>query len=108
MQAKVLADRRHLTRRTILVGAAALASAPAVAEECRIGPPQHHKGPVVFMDYDQVELDASYDQVSFTDAMANEKSPQRHIDKLGAPVVVTYGTFETPDFQRQSRDLPLR
>jgi arylformamidase len=31
-------------------------------------------------------------------------SPQRHIDKLNAPIVVTYGTLETPDFQRQSRD----
>ena len=42
--------------------------------------------------------------VSFTDAMADEMSPQRHIDKLSAPIMVTYGTFETPDFQRQSRD----
>ena len=31
-------------------------------------------------------------------------SSQRHIDKLSAPIMVTYGTFETPDFQRQSRD----
>jgi len=31
-------------------------------------------------------------------------SPQRHIDLLRAPVVVTYGTNETPEFQRQSRD----
>ena len=42
--------------------------------------------------------------VNFTDAMADAMSSQRHIDKLRAPVVVTYGTFETPDFQRQSRD----
>src|SRR5262249_49480856 len=27
-----------------------------------------------------------------------------HIDKLHAPITVTYGTLETPDFQRQSRD----
>ena len=31
-------------------------------------------------------------------------SSQRHIDKLNAPIVVTYGTLESPDFQRQSRD----
>ena len=31
-------------------------------------------------------------------------SSQRHIDKLLAPVIVTYGTFETPEFQRQNRD----
>jgi len=42
--------------------------------------------------------------VKFTDAMADAMSAQRHIDKLHTPIVVTYGTFETPDFQRQSRD----
>jgi arylformamidase len=31
-------------------------------------------------------------------------SAQRQIDRLRAPLTVTYGTFETPDFQRQSRD----
>lgn len=35
---------------------------PAFAEGCGVGPPQHHEGPLVFMDYDQLELDASYDQ----------------------------------------------
>jgi arylformamidase len=42
--------------------------------------------------------------VNFTDAMADAMSSQRHIDKLHAPIIVSYGTFETPDFQRQSRD----
>ena len=42
--------------------------------------------------------------VNFTDAMADVMSAQRHIDKLHAPITVTYGTLETPDFQRQSRD----
>jgi len=28
----------------------------------------------------------------------------RHIDRLVAPVAVVYGTLETPEFQRQSRD----
>ena len=31
-------------------------------------------------------------------------SPQRHINRLSCPIVVTYGTNETPEFQRQSRD----
>jgi arylformamidase len=31
-------------------------------------------------------------------------SSQRQIDKLRTPVVVTYGTNETPEFQRLSRD----
>jgi arylformamidase len=38
--------------------------------------------------------------VSFTDAMADAMSTQRHIDKLNAPTVVIYGTLESPDFQR--------
>jgi arylformamidase len=42
--------------------------------------------------------------VKFTDPMADAMSSLRHIDKLRAPITVTYGTFETPDFQRQSRD----
>ena len=42
--------------------------------------------------------------VKFTDAMEQAMSSQRHIDMLRAPITVTYGTNETPDFQRQSRD----
>src|SRR5262249_21609098 len=29
---------------------------------CRLGPPPHEKGPRVWMDMDQIEIDASYDQ----------------------------------------------
>jgi arylformamidase len=42
--------------------------------------------------------------LNLTDAMVDALSPQRHIDRINAPIVVSYGTFETPDFQRQSRD----
>jgi arylformamidase len=42
--------------------------------------------------------------VKFTDAMEEAMSSQRHLDQLRAPVVVTYGTNETPEFQRQARD----
>jgi len=31
-------------------------------------------------------------------------STQRQIEKLRAPIIVTYGTFETPELQRQSRN----
>ena len=31
-------------------------------------------------------------------------SSQRHLDMLRAPVIATYGTNETPEFQRQNRD----
>jgi arylformamidase len=36
--------------------------------------------------------------------MEDTMSSIRHLDKLYAAVTVTYGTFETPEFQRQGRD----
>ena len=56
--------------------------------------------------YEMVPVRLSWrrNYVNFTEAMADAMSAQRHIDKLSAPIMVTYGTFETPDFQRQSRD----
>ena len=51
-----------MSRRTMLGTTAAMVATPAFADGCQVGPPQHHKGPLVFMDYDQLELDASYDQ----------------------------------------------
>jgi arylformamidase len=42
--------------------------------------------------------------VNFTDAVEEELSSQRHLDRLNCPVIVAYGTHETPEFQRQSRD----
>jgi arylformamidase len=51
-----------------------------------------------------VALSARRNYVRFTDAMKGSMSAIRHIDRLSAPITVTYGTFETPDFQRQSRE----
>lgn len=42
--------------------------------------------------------------VAFTDEMEEAMSPQRHTGRIGAPVVVSYGTYETPEFQRQAID----
>jgi arylformamidase len=42
--------------------------------------------------------------VKFTDAMEEELSPQRHLDRIVAPIVLLYGSHETPEFQRQSRE----
>ena len=42
--------------------------------------------------------------VKFTDAMEEALSPQRHLDRIVAPIVLVYGSNETPEFQRQSRD----
>jgi len=55
----------QISRRALLGTAAAMAATPALAEVCPIGPPAHEKGARVWMDMDQVELDASYDQVFY-------------------------------------------
>jgi len=53
-----------ITRRTVLGAAAgALVAAPALAQIP--GQPNHVKGPRVFLDYDQAELDAAYDQAFY-------------------------------------------
>ena len=43
--------------------------------------------------------------VPFTDEMEQALSPQRHLDRIVAPVALVYGSRETPEFQRQSREL---
>jgi arylformamidase len=42
--------------------------------------------------------------VKFTDEMVESLSAQRHLDRLNTPLVLAYGTYETPEFQRQTRD----
>ena len=110
MQRKTPSPRHVLTRRAIVATAAAMASAPALADECRIGPSPHHKGPAVFMDYDQIELDASYDQVSYEPLIAQvaqrlASSSEAARARIGAPQRVAYGPseFERLDIYRTSR-----
>jgi arylformamidase len=42
--------------------------------------------------------------VKFTDDAEAALSPQRHLEKIRAPIVLLYGSLETPEFQRQSAD----
>jgi len=42
--------------------------------------------------------------VKFTDEIEAALSPQRHLERIVAPIVLAYGSLETPEFQRQSRD----
>ena len=55
-------------------------------------------------DMKPVRLSKRSSYVKFTDEMEQAMSSQRHLDMLRAPVIVTYGTNETPEFQRQNRD----
>ena len=86
-----LLSRRHFA------GVLAL-GAHAFAQQ-RVGPPPHRKGPKVFLDYDQVELDAAYDQsiyapnqrqIAQRSAANNELARAR----LGPPMRLSYGPTE--------------
>ena len=55
-------------------------------------------------DMKPVRLSKRGNYVHFNDEMEQAMSWQRHLDLIRAPVVVTYGTNETPEFQRQNRD----
>jgi arylformamidase len=51
-----------------------------------------------------VRLSSRSSYVKFTDATVEALSSQRHLERLNAPVTVVYGTYETPEFQRQNRE----
>jgi arylformamidase len=55
-------------------------------------------------DLKPVRLSKRGAYVKFTDAMEQELSTQRHLDRIGCPVVLAHGTYETPEFQRQTRE----
>jgi arylformamidase len=55
-------------------------------------------------DLKPVRLSARSNYVKFTDEIEQELSALRHLDRLACPLVVGYGTCETPEFQRQARD----
>jgi arylformamidase len=55
-------------------------------------------------DLEPVRLSARSSYVNFTDEMEDALSSQRHLDRLHAPLIVAYGTLESPEFQRQARD----
>jgi arylformamidase len=55
-------------------------------------------------DLRPVRLSKRSKYVKFTDEIEEALSAQRHIDKLNTPLILGYGTCETPEFQRQTRD----
>jgi arylformamidase len=99
-----------VTRRVLLGAAAAAAATPAVAEECRTGPAEHAKGPRVWLDMDQVDLDAAYDQSVYAPlggqirARFASNSEQARA-RIGPPQRTAYGPseFEKLDLYRTKR-----
>ena len=55
-------------------------------------------------DLKPVRLSRRASYVKFTDEMEQALSTQRHLDNIHTPVILTHGSLETPEFQRQSRD----
>lgn len=88
----------RLSRRAALAGGAGLLAAPALGQDkCALGPPPHERGPLVFRNYDQVELDAAYDQDAYQPhtARVNDRLAMRSYDaraRLGAPIRAAYGS----------------
>ncbi len=55
-------------------------------------------------DLEPVRLSWRNAYLHLDEASVRALSPQRNLDHLYAPVVLVYGSSETPEFQRQSRD----
>ncbi len=55
-------------------------------------------------DLAPVRLSKRSKYVAFTDEMEEKLSTQRHLDRINCPVVLAHGTYETPEFQRQTRE----
>jgi arylformamidase len=55
-------------------------------------------------DLKPVRMSKRNQYVKFTDEMEQELSAQRHLERLYTPLILTHGTLETPEFQRQTRD----
>ena len=51
-----------------------------------------------------VSLSARGNYVNFTPELIDALSAQRHVDQLKTPLTLVYGSLETPEFQRQSRE----
>jgi hypothetical protein len=86
-----------VTRRALVGGAAAstvaLASGGAAAQRCPATPPVRTKGPAVWLDHDQQDMDEIYDQSVFAFS-------QRHLLARAAP----HKKRETPKTARGDRE----
>jgi arylformamidase len=55
-------------------------------------------------DLKAVRLSARSKYVNITDEIEEALSTQRHLAKIRTPLVLAHGTYETPEFQRRTRD----
>src|ERR1700722_15925548 len=64
-----------------------------------LGPPPHEKGPLVFLDYYQIELDAAYDQAVYQPNILQlnkrwASNSARTRARIGEPLRLAYGDTE--------------
>jgi arylformamidase len=103
-----------VTRRGLVAGAAAgtwaLAAEPAAAQQCPTTAPARRKGPAVWLDLDQDELDDAYDQAVYAFNATNiaqrlAANNQKALSVIGPPERVAYGPadIEKIDLYRTKR-----
>jgi arylformamidase len=110
MKGNVAAERKSISRRMMLGATAAAVATPAFSEECRFGPAPHDKGPIVFLNYDQIELDAAYENSVYEpnisqigQRLASLSNAARA--RIGEPQRIAYGptVIEKLDIYRTKR-----
>src|SRR5882762_8038098 len=94
---------RRLDRRSVIAGAAALIAGAGAA-----GAQQPAKGPRVWLDMDQKELDDAYDQSKYAPNIAlvlrrYASNSELTRARLGAPQRVAYGAAASPRIMRSRR-----
>jgi arylformamidase len=86
------------------------------AQERKPGPVPHEHGPNVFLDYDQVELDAAYDQFQYafnTKEIGRRTAQNSELarERLGNPMRVAYGDKDVEKmdiFRGQAANAPVQ
>jgi arylformamidase len=70
-------------------------------------PPDIVKGTLLvsgMYDLKPVRLSSRSTYLAVTDEIERTLSPARHLDAITTPLILSYGTYETPEFQRQTAD----
>lgn len=55
-------------------------------------------------DLHPVSLSSRSQYVAITDEIEDTMSPQRHVETFDTPTILVHGTYDTPEFQRQTCD----
>jgi arylformamidase len=68
-------------------------------------PPDLIKGAISLSgiyDLTPVRLSSRSRYIRFTDALVADLSPIQHVDRIGAPVIVAFGSYDSPEIKRQA------